>query len=220
MHVRLSIGISLGFLLVVSLPVFSQNLVVNDTFDSGPQISGWATFGSALPADGARSWSVNDRGGVAGSGSALMTLSATAPVGTIIGLSQCINISAQPAVGTYKFFVSADALAAQAQESRAVVEVAFFSNITCTTFQNLGEGEGGNVSVVPPVIPPWSTFPGSATAGGSEGAATAPVGANGLQVRLYIERASGATQQQMQFDSAVVHLQGTTPATLTSFEAE
>ncbi|MEO6327205.1 MAG: hypothetical protein ABIT01_20185 [Thermoanaerobaculia bacterium] len=213
-------GISLGFLLVLTLPATSQNLVVNDTFDVGPQISGWASFGSALVADGGRSWSANDANGLSASGSALMTISATAPVGTLIGLSQCIDISAQAALSTYKFFTSADALAVQNQESRAIVEVAFFSNAACTTFQNLGEGQGGNVSLVPPIGPPWKTFPGNATAGGTEGTATAPAGANGLQVRLYLERTSGTTQQQIQFDSAVVHLQGTTPATLTRFEAE
>ncbi|MEO6326207.1 MAG: hypothetical protein ABIT01_10665 [Thermoanaerobaculia bacterium] len=220
MHQRFSMGISLGFLLVLTAPANSQNLLTNSAFDNGPQLAGWTSFGSAAPADGTRTWSTNDAAGLATSGSALMTITATAPAGTVVGLSQCIDISGQAALSTYKFFTSADAPAAQNQESRAVVEIAFFSNVGCTTFQNLGEGQGGNVNIIVPQAPPWSTFPGNATAGGVEGTGTAPSGANGLQVRIYLERIGGSSQQQVQFDSVVTHLQGTTPVQLITFVAE
>ncbi len=219
MRLRVSLGAVFGSLLVLSSPGLAQNLVAGGDFNSGIGLP-WVSYGSAVPALGARSWSTSDAAGSGSSGSALMTISAAAPSGTVIGLSQCVDISAEPPGSTYNYFSNVVSPGTQNAESRGVVEVAFFSDTACTTFLNLAEGQGGSVALAPPAGPPWPTFPGSASAGSNEGSATAPVGAVGLQVRIYLERLAGSSQQELQFDLTTVHRQGTTPVSLMTFEIE
>jgi hypothetical protein len=214
------VGASALFVSLAANPGLAQNLVANARFDTIPGLTGWLSFGSSLPSDGSRAWAAPDSGGAAGSGSALLTVTGT-DTGTLIGLSQCIDISAQPAGSTYLFFSSVNTPAAQSAESRGVVELAFFSDAVCTTALNTAEGQGAAIDVYAPVgAPPWPTYPGNASPGGTEGSATAPPGALGAQVRIYLERTSGVTQQQVFFDHVSVHLLGTVPVTLLRFEAE
>lgn len=209
-----------GSLVILSAPALSQNLVVNSGFDADVTSGGWQSFGSPLVADGSRAHDPSDAAGVLTSGSARMTISATAPAGTVIGLSQCVDISGEAALSTYKFFASVNGTVPQNPDSRAVVEASFFSDAGCATPLNVAEGQGGIVSVFPASAPPWQTSPGGASAGGNEGSATAPAGASGLQVRIYLERISGTSQQEILFDTVVLHNATTTPVVLTGFAAE
>jgi hypothetical protein len=219
MRVRSLCGVLIGFLLVLSAQALAQNLVANSTFDTDIA-GGWVTYGSASVLDGTRSHDALDANGVLTSGSARMTLTAAAAATTVIGLSQCIDISSQPALSTYKFFASVNSPAAQSSESRAVVEASFFSDTGCTTPLNVADGQGGNVSAFPSIPAPWLTSPGNASAGGNEGSSAAPAGANGLQLRIYLERTSGTSVQEILFDGVVLHNATTTPVLLTTFAAE
>ena len=208
------------FLLVLSAPALAQNLVANSSFDADITSGGWQGFGSLVVGDGSRAHDLSDSAGVLTSGSARMSITAAAPAGTVIGLSQCIDISAEAALSTYKFFASINGTVPQNPDSRAVVEAGFFADTGCATSLNVADGQGGIVSVFPAAAPPWQTSPGNASAGGNEGSATAPVGANGLQVRIYLERISGTSLQEILFDTVVLHNATTTPVLLTTFSAE
>jgi hypothetical protein len=209
-----------GSLLLLSAPALAQNLVANSGFDTDITSGGWQSYGSVLVLDGTRSHDALDAAGSALSGSARMSVSGTAAAGTVIGLSQCVDVSGEAALSTYKFFASVNGTAPQNPDSRAVVEASFFTDTACATPLNVAEGQGGNVSVFPAAAPPWQTSPGNASAGGNEGSATAPAGANGLQVRIYLERISGSSLQEILFDTVVVHNATTTPVLLTTFAAE
>jgi hypothetical protein len=219
MSMRFLSRILIGFLVILSAPALAQHLVANSGFDTDIA-GGWTSYGSASVLDGTRSHDSLDAAGNAGSGSARMSITGTAAPTTVIGLSQCIDISSQAALSTYKFFASVNGTVPQNPDSRAVVEASFFSDTGCATPLNVADGQGGNVSVFPAAAPPWQTSPGAASAGGNEGSATAPSGANGLQLRIYLERISGTSLQEILFDSVVLHNATTTPVLLTTFAAE
>jgi hypothetical protein len=107
MSVRHMRWVLIGFLAVLSAPALSQNLVANGGFNADITSRGWVSYGSVVALDGTRSHDTPDAAGNALSGSARMSLTGTA-VGTVIGLSQCIDISSQAALSTYKFFASVE----------------------------------------------------------------------------------------------------------------
>ncbi|MEO6326695.1 MAG: hypothetical protein ABIT01_03030 [Thermoanaerobaculia bacterium] len=212
MRLRLLFGIFAVTL--ASWSASAQNLVINGGFST--DASSWTSFGSILPADGARAWSADDVASNPSSGSALLTASTA---GALIGLKQCIAVTAGVTYDTYariKFPTGQTG-----GQARAVLELAFFSDASCATSLSLADGEGavvGTAYALDDVV--WPGIPGNAGPG-TEVPVVAPVGAASAELRIYVEPLAGASgSHSAKFDQVVLHDASTTPIALITFEAE
>lgn len=201
-------------LALLAPPASAQNLVVNGGFNV--DASGWSSFGSSTPADGSRAWGTDDVTANPASGSALLTVSTASAV---IGLKQCLAVTAG---ATYDAYARIKFPTGQTtNQSRAVLELAFFSGASCATPLDLADGQGAVVGVAYPLGDAvWPGIPGNAGPG-TEIAVLAPAGAVSAEVRIYLEQLSAASgTNTAKFDQVVVHDASTTPVALTTFEAE
>jgi hypothetical protein len=210
-------AILLGLVLAwLPFSALAQNLLANSRFDG--DLSGWTPVGSANAADGARVYAPfpEDFNGSPTSGSARLSLTAAAAVGIQIGLAQCIPVS----VGSnYNYGTRLKAPTGQSVgDLFAFVEVEFFTDATCTTSLNEGEGQGAVIGVAYPLDDTlWRALPGTIPA--SAPVVTAPVGAVRAMVRVLVERGSGNQAGQALFDNAFFGI-GLTPVELQSFTVE
>lgn len=209
-------GLVAGVLLGLALPAAAQNLLANGDFNGA--LGSWSNFGSAVPADGTRSYAPfpDDAGAVAGSGSAQLQLGAAATFGVQIGLSQCVPVIASQA---YNYGARVKLPTGQStSQARALVDVVFFSDGACTTAQNLGEQQGlvvGTAYALDDTI--WRGIPGTVPT--TAGSVVSPPGAGSVQFRILIERAGGAQAATARFDRAFFGV-NLTPVQLQSYSVE
>lgn len=203
-------------LLAFAIPggAFAQNLVANTGFAQVDQLTGWSSFGSAVVGDGSRTWTSPDVASSSDSGSATLSVTPAAPVGTIIGLVQCISVSAG---ATYRTSSRVQAPTGQTADGggRLFIEVAAFTDGGCSTPLDRAFGEGGVVAGVgyPLNDASWPTdqLPDILM----------PLGTQSVALRLFVEKTlAGAGGYAARFDSVVFHDVNTVPVELMTFSAE
>lgn len=209
-------GLVASVLLGLALPAAAQNLLANGDFNGA--LTSWNNYGSAVPADGTRSYAAfpEDAGAAATSGSAQLQLGAAATGGVQIGLSQCV-----PVVGSQTYNYGARAKLPTGQSSgqaRALVDVVFFSDGACVTPQNLGELQGLMIGTAYALDDSaWRGIPGTVST--TAGSVVSPPGAGSAQFRILIERANGAQAATARFDRAFFGV-NLTPVQLQSYSVE
>lgn len=209
-------GLGATLLLGLALPATAQNLLANGDFNGA--LTSWTNFGSAVPADGTRSYAPfpDDAGAVPTSGSAQLQLGALATGGVQIGLSQCV-----PVIGSQAYNYGARAKLPTGQstgQARALVDVVFFSDAACATPQNLGEQQGLLVGTAYALDDSaWRGVPGTVPT--TAGSVVSPPGAGSAQFRILIERANGAQAATARFDRAFFGV-NLTPVQLQSYSVE
>lgn len=190
-------GLAVALLLGAAAPAGAQNLLGNASFDGS--LSGWSNYGSAVPADGGRAHAAfpEDASGVAGSGSAQLNLAGIAPVGTQIGIAQCVAVAPNQA---YNYGARFKQPTGQATTGvQALVDVVFFSDGACATPLNVGEEQGVVVGTAYPLSDTlWQAIPGTVPTSGS--VVTSPAGAASAQFRLLIERTGNTSAAVVRYD--------------------
>ncbi len=104
-------------------PALAQNLLVNPGFDDADQLDGWTCTSD----HGVASWSTEDRGGSAISGSMMHDVTATSN-NRWLGCRQCVPVSAGSS-----YLVSGWYYWPNTQNGTPRFSVDFYSDATCTT---------------------------------------------------------------------------------------
>lgn len=193
----------------------AQNLVNNTGFAT--DLGGWLDFGSISPGDGSRTWNADDVDAAPTSGSAVFTVE---EAGSQIGLAQCVPVTAGQ---TYSYYSRVKFLTGQtAGLARAMMEVAFFPNVDCSSTQDGAQGQGAVIGTAYPLSDTvWGGIPGNAAPGsGFVGSATAPAGTSSAQVRIFVEQLGGSDVHSARFDQVVFHNASSVPVTLMQFDVE
>jgi hypothetical protein len=128
-------------------PALAQNLLVNPGFDDADQLDGWTCTSD----HGVASWSTEDRGGSAISGSMMHDVTATSN-NRWLGCRQCVPVSAGSSYlvsGWYYWPNDPDVT----QDGTPRFSVYFYSDATCTT--GLASGATSNDF---PIYDTWLAF--------------------------------------------------------------
>lgn len=192
----------------------AQNLVQNSAFAQADQLSGWGPWGSAVVGDGSRAWTTPDVAGESTSGSATLSVTLAAPVGTMIGLVQCIPVNAG---SMYRASSRILVPTGQATDGggRLLLEIAAFTDAGCSTPLDQAFGAGGVIAGAgyPLDDSSWPT--------GQLPDLMMPPGTQSIAYRLFVEKTlAGPGAYSARFDSVVFHDVNTVPVELMTFSAE
>ena len=217
---RISLFVMVAVCWIASL--HAQNIAPNQNFDT--QLPPWTLFQSSAPdptGTGASSWLGSvDANNSPTSGSGRVTIDTTAPAANAAsGIAQCVDFaSTSVSLINYGMFVRVPSATTTDSSINATVEMRLFSGAGCTSFISGGSqgrtliaGTGsdttwysvGDTSFVPP---------------------GAPVTAQSAQIRAYLRQVNGgspsASSYVVEFDSAHLVLNATTPVRLQQFDVE
>jgi|SRR5690242_16206086 len=223
---RCSAALGLSALALVSFflvsNVAAQNVAPNQNFDT--QLAPWTLFQSSPPdpsGSGASAWlGTVDINNNPGSGSGRVTIDTSQPAANAAsGIAQCVDFaSTQINLVNYGVFVRVPAATTTDAAINATVEMRLFSGPGCSGF--VGGGTQGRTLISgtgsdtfwyalgdPNFVPPG-----------------APVAAQSAQIRAYLRQVNGGspstTSYVVEFDSAHLVLNATTPVRLQQFDVE
>lgn len=195
---------------------WGQNQLTNPDFDDAVGLASWTAFGGA---NGTQLHEPDeDVGNVVASGAVDLTLNAATVTGDQTGLQQCVAVLPTT---NYNYGTRVKVPTGQAVNDVFIfVEVEFFSGAGCVAANSLGgEGQGGTIGAVdyPLSNTTWYGIPG--TVPGTAQTVMSPLGAGSVEVRLYLERASGTGVATTFFDRPFLGV-GVIPVELQEFVVE
>jgi len=214
--------ISLAFCCLCSAATaLAQNVAPNANFDT--QLPPWAQFLSSAPdptgAGAAPTWVAVDTGGSASSGSAQVDINTnTAAADAASGIAQCVDF-APMAISLVNYGMSFRVPAATTSDGaiNATVEMQLFSGAGCTGF--ISGGSQGRV-----LLAGLSSDTTWYSVGDNNFVPPgAPVTAASAQFRAYLRQVGvtpSTNDYKVNFDSAHLVLNNTTPVRLQAFEVD